>query len=117
MNCRLPLAMKRTKGKTHHCLELLVIHEIIMDGSQLFSNLNTRLCEVIHDQIKMTDFGNVSNLAAKDLYQLSSVLQSSVCYCSEVLLPSQFAPIAWDDFQLHLLYKSCISNIWLLPLC
>ena len=82
-------------------LKLMVVDEISMVGSQLFQDINTRLCKILHGDIRKNDFGGISMLLVGDLYQLPPVMQSPIFSQQKIKQPGDMAPSPWHTFSLH----------------
>ena len=66
-------------------LKLLIIDEISMVGSTMFSRIDTRLRQIMG---RNRSFGGVSVLMVGDLYQLPPVVDTSIYQLCEVSTPN-----------------------------
>ena len=84
-----------------HQLKLMVVDEVSMVGSQQFQEMNTRLCKILHGDIRKNDFGGISMLLVGDLYQLPPVMQCPIFKQHKIRKPGDMAPSPWQTFILH----------------
>lgn len=90
-----------TLRSTLQNLQLLIIDEVSMIGSDMLLNIHKRLDEIKGHPGDSTLFGNVSVLAVGDLYQLPPVMQSNIYdpVCDPV---ERLNSSLWKDhFNLH----------------
>ena len=84
-----------------HQLKLMVIDEISMVGSRQFQEINSRLCKILHGDIRRNDFGGIAMLLVGDLYQLPPVMQRPIFQTPKIKEPGDLAPSPWQTFVLH----------------
>ncbi|XP_071956833.1 uncharacterized protein [Antedon mediterranea] len=83
-------------------LQLLIVDEISMIGSDMLLNIHRRLCEIKGTSEEDSNmFGNVGILAVGDLYQLPPVLQSNIYDPVNNPLANLHGNLWKDEFVLH----------------
>ncbi|XP_077265248.1 uncharacterized protein LOC143899122 [Temnothorax americanus] len=79
-------------------LKLLIIDEISMVGSTMFSRIDTRLRQIMGQD---KSFGGVSVLVVGDLYQLPPVMDTSIYLPPKSCMLSVFSEnVLWNEFEL-----------------
>ncbi|XP_071581581.1 uncharacterized protein [Temnothorax nylanderi] len=79
-------------------LKLLIIDEISMVGSTMFSRIDTRLRQIMG---RDRSFGGVSVLMVGDLYQLPPVMDTSIYLPPKSCMLSVFSEnVLWSEFEL-----------------
>ena len=82
-------------------LQLLIIDEVSMVGSDMLLNIHRRLSEIMGPCDDDALFGNVSVLAVGDLYQLPPVLQSHIYGSVRNPLANLHGNLWKDHFKIH----------------
>ncbi|XP_011867235.1 PREDICTED: ATP-dependent DNA helicase pfh1-like, partial [Vollenhovia emeryi] len=78
-------------------LKLIIIDEISMVGSTMFSRVDTRLRQIMGNN---RSFGGVSVIVVGDLYQLPPVMDNSIYLSSKSSMLSIFSEnILWNEFD------------------
>ncbi len=84
-----------------HQLQLLIIDEVSMMGSEMLQLLNTQCSMIKAKAPEELYFGNVNVLCIGDLYQFPSVMATPVYTVPTDWLTGSDLVNIWDDFQFH----------------